>query len=318
MMIDLHTYVWTTPDQLGRESADRLRRQLSDRWNLLDASPAAHERAMSCVNAAAVLGFRSDRLGACIPNEYVAEFVAKDPRRRVGIAGIDPMAADALEHVEQAVNLGLVGITVSPATQGFHPSHSAAMRVYERSADLGLPLLVTTNHPLSPSTVMEFGRPMHWDEVARSLPTWPIVITGLGYPWIDETLVLLAKHDNLYADVAGVTSRPWQLYNVLLNALSFGVMDKILFGSGFPFESPAKAIETLYMVNSFSHGTQLPSIPRALIRRIVERNSFDCLGIECEAGASIAIETPGAAGLVSRTSHAGRIGEGLNDDEDLL
>ena len=273
---------------------------------------------MTCVGAAAVLGFRSDRLGACIPNEYIAEFVAKDPRRRVGVAGIDPMAEDALDGVEQAANLGLAAVTVSPACQGFHPSHSVAMRIYERCAELGLPLLVTNDHPLSPSIVLEFGRPLLWDEVARSLSGWPIVITGLGYPWIDETLVLLAKHDNVYADVAGVASRPWQLYNVLLNALSFGVMDKILFGSGFPFESPAKAIETMYMVNSFSHGTQLPSIPRALIRRIVERNSLECLGIECEAGTAVTVDTTENAGLAPRRSHAaGRIGEGFDDDEDL-
>jgi hypothetical protein len=35
-------------------------------------------------------------------------------------------------------------------------------------------------------------------------------------------------------------------------------------------------------VNSYSHGTQLPSIPRALLRGIVERDALSELGIETE------------------------------------
>ena len=95
-----------------------------------------------------------------------------------------------------------------------------------------------------------------------------------------ETLFLLGKHEHVFADLSGVASRPWQLYNALLNAMSFGVMDRLLFGSGFPRETPAKAIESLYLVNQFSHGTQFPSIPRTQIRQIIERDSTECLGIE--------------------------------------
>ena len=110
----------------------------------------------------------------------------------------------------------------------------------------------------------------------------PIVIGQIGFPWIDETLVMIGQHANVFADISGVASRPWQLYNALLSAASLGVMDKLLFGSGFPFETPAKAIEAMYSVNSYSHGTQMPSVPRSLIRSIVERDSLACLGIESD------------------------------------
>jgi hypothetical protein len=59
-------------------------------------------------------------------------------------------------------------------------------------------------------------------------------------------------------------------------------MEKLLFGSGFPNETPARAIESLYTVNAYSHGTQLPSIARASIRAIVEKDSLACLGIDAE------------------------------------
>lgn len=156
------------------------------------------------------------------------------------------------------------------------------MRVYERCADLGLPVFVTMLEPLTPNAMLEFGRPALWDEVAQAFPTLPIVFGGFGYPWIDETLMMLAKHTKLFADISGVATRPWQLYNALLTASGLGVMDRLLFGSGFPFDTPESAIENMYSINAHSHGTQLPSAPRSQIRGIVERDAMACLGIEVE------------------------------------
>jgi predicted TIM-barrel fold metal-dependent hydrolase len=282
MIVDLHTHVWSNFEQLGRELAGKLRTRAADRLAIFDAGPAAHERAMSCVDAALISGFRAQRLDARIPNELIADFVSRDPARRLGICGVDPMCDDAIDQLNAGQDLGLVGATVSPTCQGFHPVHSSAMRVYERCAELGMPLFVMNIDPQTSSSILEFGRPVLWDEVAQCFPHLPIVIGQLGYPWIDETLVMIGKHANMFADIAGVVSRPWQLYNALLTATSLGVMEKLLFGSGFPFDTPVKAIEALYSVNSYSHGTQMPSIPRTQIRSIVERDSLRCLGIESE------------------------------------
>jgi hypothetical protein len=57
------------------------------------------------------------------------------------------------------------------------------------------------------------------------------------------------------------------------------VMDRLFFASGWPVETPAKAIETVYSINGFANGTQLPSIPRPLLRSIVERDVLAELGI---------------------------------------
>ena len=45
-----------------------------------------------------------------------------------------------------------------------------------------------------------------------------------------------------------------------------GVMDKILFASGWPATTPAKAIETLCSLNTYSQGTA-SSVPRSEIDR---------------------------------------------------
>jgi predicted TIM-barrel fold metal-dependent hydrolase len=282
MIIDIHSQVWASLDQLGPELARRLRARQTDQWFAFDAGPDAHERAMACVSGSVVIGFRSDRLGARVPNEFIATVAGKAPHRTVGIASIDPLAADAFDQLDLATDLGLVGVAVSPACQGFHPTHSSAMRLYERCADRKLPLFVCDQQPWASGALLEFARPHLWDDVAQSLPELPIVLGHMGHPWIDETLVMLEKHANIYATTAGVASRPWQLYNALLSAFSLGVIHKLLFGSGYPFETPAKAIESLYSANAYCHGTQLPSIPRSAIRSVVERDSLAMLGITHE------------------------------------
>ena len=282
MIIDLHTQIWSHLDQLGPNVAALFRERDKQQSGRSDGAPQRHEREMQCVDISVVLGYRSQRTGALVPNELVAEYVAAKPKARLGIGAVDPLMDDPVGQVNQISDLGLVGVTMSPAGQGFHPTHSQAMRVYERCCELGMPIFITLHAPMDTQAVLEFGRPMLWDEVARNYPDLSILIGHLGHPWIDETLLLLDKHASIYADVAGVASSPWQLYQALLAAQSLGVMNKLLFGSGFPRETPAKAIEYMYSVNQFSQGTGLPNVPRSLVRDIVERNSLACLGIDVE------------------------------------
>ncbi|NBQ15254.1 MAG: hypothetical protein EBU31_11790 [Proteobacteria bacterium] len=134
----------------------------------------------------------------------------------------------------------------------------------------------------------------------RANPGMRIVIGELGWPWIDECLAMLLKHPNVFAEISGVAGRPWQLYNTLLSAQSMGVMEKLFFGSGFPYELPAKAIENLYSVNAFAHGTQLPSIPRTALRAIAERDPFAVLGIDSPAARAVRQRPASAEGDLSR------------------
>ena len=122
------------------------------------------------------------------------------------------------------------------------------------------------------------------DLVAQEFPELRMVIAHMGYPWLDQTVVLLGKHPQIYADVAGLLRQPWLAYNALLSAYEYGVIDKLLFGSNFPFRSPAACIEVLYSVNQISHGTSLPAVPREQLRGIVERDTLSLLGIGPASG----------------------------------
>ena len=279
MIVDAHTHMWRGPEQLGPAQTRSLQRKLGDRWQELDASPRAHGEAIAPVAVAFVLGYRSRYLGADVPNELVAEHVAGDPGRLVGFGGMDPTDPDAVKQVEQLPAMGLEGVAIDPAGQDFHPADSRAMRCYEACAALGLPIVVQTGERLPGEAKLEYARPYLFDEIARTFTDLKLIIGGLGRPWPDETFVLVDKHPNVFTDLAGLCNRPWPLYNLLLQAYQLGVTDRLLFGSGFPFISPGEAIEAIYSLNRYAHGTSLPSIPREKLRMIVERDTLKALGL---------------------------------------
>ena len=247
----------------------------------LDAGAERHFAACEPVDKTIVLGFQSAYLDAAVPNDRVAAYVREHPDKLIGFAGIDPSSPrEAIEAMQHARGeLGMRGVSVAPAAQDFHPSASTALKVYEAAAELGLPVLFHLGPYLAARSKMEYARPILLDEVAREFPALRIIVAHLGYPWTRETLVLLAKHDNVYSDISWLLEQPWEAYQALLSACQYGVMNKLLFGSGFPYTSAAVCIEALYSINHLVHGTNLPAIPREELRSVVERDALGLLGI---------------------------------------
>jgi len=293
MIVDCHTHIWQSPDQLGQMDLGDLPRTTRSRtsrltpggrtiWRTIPAADPEHHWAQSgMVDKSIVLAFKSRYLKAEIPNRFVAEYVSRNPEKLIGFAGIDPTERGAVDELHVAHDeLRLRGITMSPANQDFHPADSRAMKVYAEAERLGMPILFHPAGQFTEASKLEYARPYLLDEIARAFPRLRMIIAQMGQPWIDETIVLLGKHSNVYADVSGLLSRPWQAYNALVSANQYGVIDKLLFGSDFPYTSATECIETLYSFNQMAQGTNLPVVPRESLRGIVERDAISLLGIE--------------------------------------
>jgi hypothetical protein len=292
MIVDCHTHIWKSIAQLGqldlgdppKPARGRLPRLTSagrSGWRSIPAADPDHHWAQSSlVDKSIVLGFKSKYLQAEIPNAYVAEYVNRFPQKLIGFAGIDPTERSAIDDLRLAQKtLHLRGLTLSPAIQDFHPTDSRAMDLYAEAEKLQMPILMHPVGQFTEQSKMEFGRPYLLDEVARTFPNLPIVIAQMGQPWVEETICLLGKHENVYADVSGLLSRPWQAYNALVSAHQSQVIDKLLFGSDFPYTSVTECIEALYSINQHAQGTNLPVVPREALRGIVERDALELLGI---------------------------------------
>ncbi|MBV8780750.1 MAG: amidohydrolase [Phycisphaerae bacterium] len=293
MIVDCHTHIWQSPEQLGQVDLGELAKAPRSRpargslggrtlWRSIPSGdPDYHWSQSGTVDKSIVLGFKSRYLRAEIPNRLLADYVKRDPQKLIGFAGIDPTEGSATEELRVArEELRLLGVTVSPANQDFHPSDSRAMDLYAEAERLKMPVLFHPVGQFVEQSKMEFARPYLLDEVARSFPQLRIVIAQMGQPWIEETICLLGKHQNVFADVSGLISRPWQAYNAMVSAHQSGVIDKLLFGSDFPYTNATECIEALYSLNQLAQGTNLPVVPRENLRGIVERDALNLLGLE--------------------------------------
>lgn len=279
MIVDIHTHLWDSLEQWGPPAAQWIRNTANSPLERPDPSPADFDRAMEPVTYAIILGFESRHLRASIPAPLVAKYVARQPNKYLGFAGVDPMADDWQQMLRKVFDLGLSGVTISPAGQGFHPCHTRAMRLYEKCEQLGLPIYVHPGTHLGQTARLEFSQPYLFEEPARAFPKLRLVLGQVGYPWVDQALVMLSNHPHILTDTSDLVRRPWHLYQAFVGAYQHNVMDRLLLGSDFPFCTPQQAIVTIYSINSFSQGTFLPVIPREQLRAVVERDALACLGL---------------------------------------
>ena len=278
MIVDCHTHIWSSTEQLGRGGEEFVRRQ-SGR-ECVPAGPADHALAAECVDKCLVMAFRSVDLNADVPNEFVGDYVARHRDKMIGIAAVDPSEDGAVDRAELLLKRDeFRGLTISPAMQNLHPADSRAMGLYQLAARLGVPVFFCQSTHFPTAGRMEYARPSLLDEIARDFPDLVMVISSLGHPWIEEGIALLGKHRRVFGDISGLIHRPWQAYNALVLAHQFNVMDKVLFGSDFPYSRAAEAIKCVYRMHEVTQGTNLPSVPREALRSMVERDALGALRI---------------------------------------
>ncbi|MBI9017298.1 MAG: amidohydrolase family protein [Phycisphaerae bacterium] len=275
MIIDCHSHIWPSTDCLGQ----------AERFSCISGPKATekeffeHLEATEPADITFVLGFVSDLLGSEIPNNYIKEYMATAPDKLIGFAGIDPHRPESVENVQKYREEGFSGLVLSPACQGFHPCHTRAMEIYSLASEFGMPVYLLYGDTLPSSAIMENAEPRALDEVARNFPDLKIIISHLGFPWIEQTVALLAKHKNIFADIAGLTDKPWQAYRSLNIAYEYDVIDKLLLGSDYPKFTIAEAIESLYNLNKLTLDMSLPAVPRENLKNIVERDAMTLLGL---------------------------------------
>ena len=234
----------------------------------------------ACGNVDACMVLSDSSVDGEQANKAVSEY-AQQNEKIVGFAAVNPLTDKiALKAVKSAIrDSDLKGAVLYCAKNGFHPAHSRAMMFYEAAQELSLPVFFHNSAPLSSEAMLEYAQPYLLDEVARKFPSLKIVIGTMGLPFITQTLCMLAKHENVYADLTIAPQKVWEVYNIVISAHEADVMNKLLFGSGYPFAKAGNCIETLLGFNKMLSDTHLPQVPLEKIRSVVERDSLSVLGV---------------------------------------
>ncbi len=263
MIVDCHTHIGPAADDF--EMSEHL---------------ATAEKVDVCIVLAASGGPGNE------VNKKLAQYVNRHSERMVGFAVIEPGTDKSgpgdLKSIPE--KLGLKGVVLHCSAGGFHPAHSDAMKLYESAQELGLPVFFhNSGDAMGADAVLEYAQPYLLDEIAREFTELKIIIGSMGFPFLEQTLSMVARHENVYADLTIKPRSVWQTYNMVVAAYEREVMDKLLFGSGFPSGDADQCMETLLGFNMLLADTNLPTVPRGSIRHVIERNTLRLLGISDES-----------------------------------
>ena len=129
---------------------------------------------------------------------------------------------------------------------------------------------------------LECTLPRHLDDVATRFPDVKIIMAHLSHPYEGECVVTIRKHPNVYADCSALHYRPFQLYHSLMLVQEYGVWNKVLFGTDYPFTTVEASINGMRALNDMLDGTRLPRLNRDKMEQMFERDTLGLLGISVE------------------------------------
>jgi predicted TIM-barrel fold metal-dependent hydrolase len=224
---------------------------LADRWDV--------ELETQGVSRAAII--------ASVPGDEasVAGAVEHHPSRFVGYFMLDPTKEDAENRVVAALELGLRGVCLFPAMQGYSLHDPRVARIAEIAAGFGPPaddapfsaggvhrgpvlfvhcgvLSVGARRKLGLASPfdMRHGNPLDLHALALRHPRLPIVIPHFGAGLLREALMVADQCSNIYFDTS--SSNSWVKYQpdltlekVFESALAVIGPERILFGTDSSF-----------------------------------------------------------------------------------
>ena len=135
----------------------------------------------------------------------------------------------------------IIGIKLYPGYEKFYPYDKTCDKIYDLCEKYNVPVIFHTGETFGTGLGMKYAKPEHIDEVAVKRPKLKIVMAHLGNPWINDTMVILSRNKNVYADISGLVwksfdkfqKNSWQ--NEIIKILKFGVNgNKLIFGTDWP------------------------------------------------------------------------------------
>lgn len=177
-----------------------------------------------------------------VSNEEVRSLVELAPERFIGFASVDPRnqsAADELQYAFQVLDLS--GLKLNLSHLQLRPDDERLKPLYQLCQELGKPIMFHAGMSWEPDSPSKYSRPIFFEDVAVEYPNLRFCLAHLGWPWIDETVMLALKYRHVYTDTATVyMGSPKDYYRqVFLDNMDPGwlqnnLFQKVMYGSNYP------------------------------------------------------------------------------------
>jgi len=280
MIIDVHSHTWEYPAHFSDDFRHQAKRAKAGVEMDLTVTYDAYRASAPDDTITVVFGGKARLSGLWVDDQYVANYVAADPSRLIGFLSVDPTQPgweDEMRFGHQT--LGLRGIKLLSMYAGFRPDDSRLDPLWRYATEHRLPVLLHTGTTFVAQAPLECTLPRHLDSVATRFPEVRIIMAHLGHPYEGEAVVTARKHPHVYCDISALHYRPFQLYHSLMLVQEYGVWDKILFGTDYPFTTVNATVDGLRKLNDMLAGTALPRLSHEAIERLIHRDSLSLLGL---------------------------------------
>lgn len=280
-IIDVHSHVWRYPDHFSDDFRQQARRARAGVEVDLTVRYEDYARHSVPDVRTIVFGGKARLSGVWVDDRYVADCVAEHPDRLIGFLSVDPTQPGWRRELRDGHEvLGLRGIKLLSMYAGFRPDDERLDPLWKYATRHALPVLLHTGTTFVAQAPLECTLPRHLDRVATRFPDVKLILAHLSHPYEGECVVTIRKHPNVYADISALHYRPFQFYHSLMLVQEYGVWDKLLFGTDYPFTNVQATLDGLRTLNHMVEGTNLPRLNMEAIERMIHRDSLRLLGLE--------------------------------------
>lgn len=284
MIVDVHSHAWRYPEHFTEDFRRQAMRARAGQEVDLTVCYEEYRNSAPAETVSVVFGGKARLSGLWVEDQYIADYVAVDPRRLIGFMSLDPTVPGWEQEMCQGhLELGLRGIKLLPMYAGFSPDDHRLDPLWDYAQANGLPVLLHTGTTFVAQAPIEYTLPRRLDRVAIRYPQVKMILAHLSHPFEGECAAVIRKHPNLFADISALFYRPFQLYHSLMLMQEYGIWDKLLFGTDYPFTTVDGTIEGLRKLNGMLEGTALPRLDEGQIEKLIYRDALSLLGLESKA-----------------------------------
>jgi len=279
-IIDVHSHFWCYPDHFNDDFRQQTRRARAGAEVDLTVRYEDYQHTAFPDVKTIVFGGKARLSGLWVDDAAVRGYVDAHPDRLIGFLSLDPTQEgwERELHVGHQ-ELGLRGIKLMPMYAGFRPDEPRLAPLWQYAQRHRLPVLLHSGTTFISQAMLEYTLPRHLDPVAARYPELRLILAHLGHPYEGECVAIIRKHPHVYADLSALHYRPFQLYHSLMLVQEYGVWDKVLFGTDYPFTNVRASIDGLRSLNDMLTGTALPRLNSEAIERLIFRDSLPLLGL---------------------------------------
>jgi uncharacterized protein len=245
--IDIHTHVPNPPGAGSNATQEQMNRYFGT--DQRGSTEQMYEMYVELDMFAVIFGVDAETTSGSrfIGNEYTADIVKRYPDRFMGFASVDPHKGKAavLEMERSVKELGLRGLKLHPISQAFFPNDIRFYPLWEKCAELGVPVLfhsgqtaVGAGLPGGGGLKLKYAQPIYMDDIAADFPSLNIIMAHPGVPWQEEQLSIALHKPNVYIDLSGWS--PKYFRPILVQYANSLLQNKVLFGSDFPALTPER------------------------------------------------------------------------------